>query len=96
MSFASVDAQIEADISPVISIGFVSGFVVLLLLFVLEWMTRGGSGWLSTAIRYIGIQQHLENFGKGVVAAKDVIYYASVVGLCLLLSVRAMQAWKWR
>jgi ABC-2 type transport system permease protein len=77
-------------------VGFVSGFVVLLLLFVLEWTTRGGSGWLSTAIRYIGIQQHLENFAKGVIAAKDVIYYLSVVALCLLLSIRAMQAWKWR
>jgi gliding motility-associated transport system permease protein len=77
-------------------VGFVSGFVVLLLLFVLEWTTRGGSGWLSTAIRYIGIQQHLENFAKGVISAKDVIYYLSVVALCLLLSVRAMQAWKWR
>jgi ABC-2 type transport system permease protein len=77
-------------------VGFVSGFVVLLLMFVLEWMTRGGSGWLSTAIRYIGIQQHLENFGKGVIAAKDIIYYLSVVALCLLLSIRAMQAWKWR
>jgi ABC-2 type transport system permease protein len=77
-------------------VGFVSGFVVLLLMFVLEWVTRGGSGWLSTAIRYIGIQQHLENFGKGVIAAKDIIYYLSVVALCLLLSIRALQAWKWR
>ena len=33
---------------------------------------------------------------KGIIAAKDVIYYLSVVALCLLLSVRAMQAWKWR
>jgi ABC-2 type transport system permease protein len=77
-------------------VGFVSGFVVLLLLFLIEWMAQGGSGWLSTTIRYIGIQQHLDNFAKGVIAAKDVIYYLSVVVLCLLLSIRALQAWKWR
>ena len=32
-------------------VGFVSGFVVLLLLFLIEWMAQGGSGWLSTTIR---------------------------------------------
>jgi ABC-2 type transport system permease protein len=77
-------------------VGFVSGFVVLLFLFLIEWVAQSGTGWLSTGIRYIGIQQHLENFAKGVISARDVIYYVSVVVLCLLLSVRATQAWKWR
>jgi ABC-2 type transport system permease protein len=77
-------------------VGFVSAFVVLLFLFLIEWMAQAGAGWMSTLIRYIGIQQHLENFGKGIIDTKDIIYYLSVVALCLLLSVRAMQAWKWR
>lgn len=78
-------------------VGFVTAFVVLLFLFLIEWMAQaGGTGWLTTLVRYIGIQQHLENFGKGIIDTKDVIYYLSVVTLCLLLSVRAMQAWKWR
>jgi ABC-2 type transport system permease protein len=77
-------------------VGFVSAFVVLLLLFLFEWMAQAGTGWLTTAVRYIGIQQHLENFAKGVIDTKDIIYYLSVVVLCLLLSVRATQAWKWR
>ena len=77
-------------------VAFVTGFVVLLFLFLIEWMAQTGGGWLTSVIRYIGIQQHLENFGKGIIDTKDVIYYLSVVALCLLLSVRAMQAWKWR
>jgi len=77
-------------------VGFVGAFVVLLFLFLIEWMAQTGGGWLTSVIRYIGIQQHLENFGKGIIDTKDVIYYLSVVALCLLLSVRAMQAWKWR
>jgi ABC-2 type transport system permease protein len=77
-------------------VGFVSAFVVLLFLFLMQWMAGSGTGWLSTAIGYIGIQQHLENFAKGIIDTKDVIYYLSVVALCLLLSIRALQAWKWR
>jgi ABC-2 type transport system permease protein len=77
-------------------VGFVSAFVVLLFLFLVEWMAQAGAGWITTVVRYIGIQQHLENFTKGIIDTKDVIYHLSVVALCLLLSVRAMQAWKWR
>jgi ABC-2 type transport system permease protein len=69
---------------------------VLLFLFLMQWMAGSGTGWLSSAIGYIGIQQHLENFAKGIIDTKDVIYYLSVVALCLLLSIRALQAWKWR
>jgi gliding motility-associated transport system permease protein len=78
-------------------VGFVTAFVVLLFLFLVEWMAQtGSSGWLTTLVSYMGIQQHLENFSKGLIDTKDVIYYLSVVALCLLLSVRALQAWKWR
>ena len=77
-------------------VGFVTAFVVLLFLFLIEWMAQSGADWLSALVRYVGIQQHLENFAKGIIDTKDVIYYFSVVALCLLLSVRAMQAWKWR
>lgn len=78
-------------------VGFVTAFVVLLFLFLIEWMAQAGSGgWIATVIGYIGIQQHLENFSKGIIDTKDIIFYLSVVALCLLLSIRAMQAWKWR
>lgn len=78
-------------------IGFVTAFVVLLFLFLLAWMAQTGSGgWLGALIGYVGIQQHLENFSKGIIDTKDIIYYLSIVALCLLLSIRAMQAWKWR
>jgi ABC-2 type transport system permease protein len=77
-------------------VAFVTAFVVLLFLFIIEWMAQSGADWLATLVRYVGIQQHLENFSKGIIDTKDVIYYLSVVALCLLLSVRAMQSWKWR
>jgi ABC-2 type transport system permease protein len=77
-------------------VAFVTAFVVLLFLFLIEWMAQSGADWLATLVRYVGIQGHLENFSKGIIDTKDVIYYVSVVTLCLMLSVRAMQSWKWR
>jgi ABC-2 type transport system permease protein len=78
-------------------VSYVTAAFVLLFLFLFAWMAQGGdTGWLTTLIGYIGIQQHLENFSKGIIDTKDIIYYLSVVTLCLLLSIRATQAWKWR
>jgi len=77
-------------------VAYITTFVLLLFLFIIEWIAQSGSDWLASLVRYIGIQQHLENFSKGIIDTKDVVYYLSVVTLCLLLSVRAMQSWKWR
>src|SRR2546427_533480 len=51
-------------------VGFVSAFVVLLFLFLMQWMAGSGTGWLSSVIQVIGIQQHLENFAKGIIDTK--------------------------
>jgi len=42
------------------------------------------------------LNQHLENFAKGVIDTGDVIFYLTFIGLCLFLSVRSLAAWKWR
>ena len=59
-----------------------------------------GIGWIIYGLLLIcqalNLQAYLENFAKGIIDTKDVIYYLSVVALCLLLSIRALQAWKWR
>src|SRR6266571_5323733 len=60
-------------------VAFVTAFVVLLFLFLIEWMAQSGADWLATLVRYVGIQGHLENFSKGIIDTKDVIYYLSVV-----------------
>ena len=38
----------------------------------------------------------LENFTKGILDTGDLIYYFSIIALCLVLSTRALASWKWR
>jgi ABC-2 type transport system permease protein len=77
-------------------VAYLSTAMVLLVLILMDWTASASSGTLSTVIQFIGLRQHLENFSKGIIDTKDVIYYLSVIGLCLLLSVRALASWKWR
>jgi ABC-2 type transport system permease protein len=46
----------------------------------------------QSILHSISLIQHFENFSKGVVAVKDVVYYVALMLLFLLLSVRRLDA----
>jgi len=44
----------------------------------------------------LGIMTHLESFARGNLSSHDAIYYASLTGLFLFLTVRVLDSRKWR
>ncbi|MBI3625209.1 MAG: ABC transporter permease subunit [Candidatus Rokubacteria bacterium] len=71
-------------------------FVVLLIFWVIGWAADlAGSNW-KALFQYLSISEHLENFGKGVVDTKDVVYYLSVIALSLFLTMRSLESKRWR
>ena len=69
---------------------------VLLMMLLLDWFSTGTSGAFAEFASNMGMQRHLENFAKGIVDTRDLIFYLSTIALCLVLSVRALSSWKWR
>ena len=69
---------------------------VLLMMLLLDWLSNIGSSWFAELASHAGMQRHLENFSKGIVDTRDVLFYLSTIALCLVLSVRALASWKWR
>jgi ABC-2 type transport system permease protein len=74
----------------------VAGFCVLLLLWVLDWVTSFSDSMLSKVVAYISVIPHFESFAKGVIDSKDVIYYVSMIVLGLFLTARSMDSMRWR
>jgi len=71
-------------------------FVVLLIFWVIGWAADlAGSNW-KVLFQYLSISEHLDNFGKGVVDTKDVVYYLSVTALSLFLTMRSLESKRWR
>jgi ABC-2 type transport system permease protein len=71
-------------------------FVVLLIFWVIGWAADlAGSNW-KALFQYLSISEHLDNFGKGVVDTKDVVYYLSVIALSLFLTMRSLESKRWR
>lgn len=75
----------------------IGGFTATLILFIIGWASNMGStSTLSEVLRYLSIQDHFEQFTKGLISSRDVIFFLSMIGFCLFLSVRSLTAVKSR
>ena len=45
---------------------------------------------------YLNLWTHMEDFSKGIVDTRRLVYYASATGFFLFLTTRALAARKWR
>jgi ABC-2 type transport system permease protein len=71
-------------------------FFVCLLLYLLNWFTAFDTGVVSQVISYLSIVTHLDNFSKGLLSVKDVIFYCSMIFFALFLTARSFESLRWR
>jgi len=71
-------------------------FFVCLLLWLLSWSTAFETTAWSQVLNYLSIVTHFDNFAKGLLDSKDVIFYVSMIFLGLFLTSRSMESLRWR
>jgi ABC-2 type transport system permease protein len=71
-------------------------FFVSLLLWLLKYFTEFGSTLIAQVGNYLSIVTHMENFSKGVIDSRDLVFYASMIFFWLFLTLRSMESLRWR
>jgi len=71
-------------------------FFVCLLLWLLSWSTAFETTATSQVLNYLSIVTHFDNFAKGLLDSKDVIFYVSMIFFGLFLTSRSMESLRWR
>ena len=71
-------------------------FGVLLLLWVLNWLSSFQTSAFARLCDYLAISGHFEQFSRGVIELKDLLYYLSAITLGLFLSKRSLEALRWK
>ncbi len=71
-------------------------FALFLLLYVFNWVDAFSTSTLGHIFSYLSLTTHFDNFAKGVIDLKDVVYYLSVVVVGLFLTARSLEALKGR
>jgi ABC-2 type transport system permease protein len=66
------------------------------LLWVLEWTSGYESATWAQVLSYLSVITHFESFAKGVIEAKDVLFYLTGIFLGLFFTARSMESLRWR
>ena len=71
-------------------------FVVLLIFWVIGWSADYTGGLAGRVLSHLSLVDHFESFSKGVIDSRDVIYYADFMVLALFLTLRSLEARRWK
>ena len=77
-------------------ISFIIGVFVVLVFFLMDKMLLFEPSALSGLIQYLSVDFHLSNISRGVIDSRNIIYFASLVGFFLFMTVRVLEIRKWR
>ena len=66
---------------------FIVGFVLVFALFMLDKILIYVPEALTSIVEFLGIDYHLSNIARGVVDSRDIVYFLSLLGFTLYLTV---------
>ena len=76
-------------------IAFIVGIAIVLVFFMLDKLLFFVPPSLSGIIQYLGTDFHLSNMSRGVIDTRNLVYFGSVIGFFLALTVRILESRKW-
>lgn len=71
-------------------------FAVFLMLWVINWISTFVGPTTQTVLQYLSLTEHFDDFAKGIIDTKHVIYYLSFMAFGLFLTVKSVDSERWR
>jgi ABC-2 type transport system permease protein len=71
-------------------------FVILLILWLSDALGNFTQGRIGDFFRYVSITKHFDEFPRGVIDSKDIIYFLTITAACLFFTVQSVTARRWR
>jgi ABC-2 type transport system permease protein len=71
-------------------------FGALLLLWMISWVESFVGPTLGSFFSYLSLFAHFDNFAKGILDSRDVLYYMVLIAFCLFSTLRLLESRQWR
>lgn len=71
-------------------------FAVFLLLWVINWPASFAGPTTQNVLNYLSITDHFDDFTKGILDTKHLVYYVSVMAFGLFLTARSVDTERWK
>ena len=75
--------------------GFLT-FVTFLMFWVVNWIGESSGPTTRDIVAYLSIVEHFDDFARGIVDTKHVIYYLSFITFGLFLTAKSVDSERWR
>jgi ABC-2 type transport system permease protein len=77
-------------------ISSVGTFAVLLVLWIVGWTDVYSSTGISEFLRRLSLNNHYDNFSKGVISLSDTVFFVGFIFFFLVLTGQSLETAKWR
>jgi len=94
-SFVSIGLLISSLTSNQIVAGMMT-FAVLLLLWIVSWFGEAAGPTTREVLTRLSITTHFDDFTKGVIDTKHIVYYLSFIAFGLFLTAKSVDSERWR
>jgi ABC-2 type transport system permease protein len=74
----------------------ISTFAVLLILWVINWAANSAGPTMASVLNYLSITDHFDDFSKGILDTKHLVYYLSFITFGLFLTAKSVDTERWR
>jgi ABC-2 type transport system permease protein len=71
------------------------GFTLCLPSFLADYMAMSG-GWKGAVIEHLAMSNHMNDFARGLVDTRHVVFYLSTTALFLFLTLRVVESRRWK
>ncbi|HYT75509.1 MAG TPA: ABC transporter permease subunit [Vicinamibacterales bacterium] len=94
-AFVSIGLLISSTTNNQIVAGIVT-FVVFLLLWIIGWFADSAGPTIGPITSFLSITEHFDDFSKGIIDTKHVLYYLSLITFGLFLTAKSVDTERWR
>ena len=71
-------------------------FVAFLMLWIINWLGESSSQTTRDVLNYLSITEHFDDFARGIIDTKHVVYYLSFITFGLFLTAKSVDSERWR
>jgi ABC-2 type transport system permease protein len=75
--------------------GFLT-FATFLMLWIINWIGESSGPMTRDIVAYLSIVEHFDDFARGIIDTKHVIYYLSFITFGLFLTAKSVDSERWR
>jgi len=77
-------------------VAFIIGIFIVIIFFLMDKMLMFVPVSLTGLIQFLSVDYHLSNISRGVIDSRNIIYFSSVIGFFLFITIRVLEIRKWR